>query len=681
MKRYMVIIVCALLCVANTISCTDLDKQRFHLTLKQAGNYKGELGRALAYYSREEDSLKRKAMCFLLEHMHAHHAYCSERMKLANRAISIMDTLMVYQTNPAMSRYADFRLFASLIDSVMDDEKVIPEEELEKLLDSHTVTANFLIQNVEFAFRAWKMNAWSKNVDFDTFCEYVLPYRLQNEHIELWRPQFYYEYSRKAGKYRNVIDMERACHIAGSLHTQQGMEAVYSYNMNISAVSLLQFGRCFDIGRYQVMALRSIGIPATMDYVPHWGNYTGNHGMVKVVPFKQPMLIDNCNTSKNISVLFGSASFLQGRKVDIGGKGLPEGIEVQYSKTIPKVYRYTWSVQPEMKHLINIARKGEMIPDFLSCVKDVTGEYVVCSDAWIRMSIEGHRIGYLCVFERGELVPVACSEIKEDGQVLFRNMGRHVMYLPAVYEQERMIPAGFPFYLDERGKMNTLCADTTHAQDIRLLAKYPYFSYTATHASKLIGGIFDGSNQEDCKSVDSLATIREIPYYRQLIDIKTKKKYRYVRFTAPQEKGCCIAELSFYTINAAGDTILLPPPTRFYDGVKWHYLDVLKDGKYGKYYSMYTNHLVADLGSAYRLTHIELVPRSNTNGIIPGNKYELFYWDGKKGWTSLGKQDAEDWCLTYYQAPTGALFWLKCYGRGKEERIFTIKEGGKQQWW
>lgn len=38
-------------------------------------------------------------------------------------------------------------------------------------------------------------------------------------------------------------------------------------------------------------------------------------------------------------------------------------------------------------------------------------------------------------------------------------------------------------------------------------------------------------------------------------------------------------------------------------------------------------------------------------------------------------------CLTYYQAPTGALFWLKCYGRGKEERIFTIKEGGKQQWW
>ena len=109
-------------------------------------------------------------------------------------------------------------------------------------------------------------------------------------------------------------------------------------------------------------------------------------------------------------------------------------------------------------------------------------------------------------------------------------------------------------------------------------------------------------------------------------------------------------------------------------------LNVLKDGKYGKYYSMYTNHLVADLGDSYRLAQIEIVPRSNTNGIIPGNLYELFYWDATHGWTSLGRQEADDWILTYREVPVGALFWLKCYNGGKEERIFTYVEG-RQQWW
>lgn len=60
----------------------------------------------------------------------------------------------------------------------------------------------------------------------------------------------------------------------------------------------MQMGRCYDIVRYRAMLLRSIGIPATMDYVPHWGNYTGKHGIVKVVTIKQEELLENDNSSK-----------------------------------------------------------------------------------------------------------------------------------------------------------------------------------------------------------------------------------------------------------------------------------------------------------------------------------------------------------------------------------------------
>ena len=125
----------------------------------------------------------------------------------------------------------------------------------------------------------------------------------------------------------------------------------------------MQMGRCYDIVRYRAMLLRSIGIPATMDYVPHWGNYTGKHGIVKVVTIKQEELLENDNSSKNTSVLFGSASFLQGKTLDIKKGDLPEGIEVQYSKTIPKVYRHTWSVQPDRKHILEIANVGEIVPE------------------------------------------------------------------------------------------------------------------------------------------------------------------------------------------------------------------------------------------------------------------------------------------------------------------------------
>ena len=85
----------------------------------------------------------------------------------------------------------------------------------------------------------------------------------------------------------------------------------------------MQMGRCYDIVRYRAMLLRSIGIPATMDYVPHWGNYTGKHGIVKVVTIKQEELLENDNSSKNTSVLFGSASFLQGKTLDIKKGDLP----------------------------------------------------------------------------------------------------------------------------------------------------------------------------------------------------------------------------------------------------------------------------------------------------------------------------------------------------------------------
>lgn len=86
-----------------------------------------------------------------------------------------------------------------------------------------------------------------------------------------------------------------------------------------------------------------------------------------------------------------------------------------------------------------------------------------------------------------------------------------------------------------------------------------------------------------------------------------------------------------------------------------------------------------DFGSPISLETILYVGRGDGNTIEIGDSYELFYWD-KKTWKSLGKQTAEWITLTYSNAPTGALFWLRDLTKGKEERIFTY-EKGKQVWW
>lgn len=68
----------------------------------------------------------------------------------------------------------------------------------------------------------------------------------------------------------------------------------------------------------------------------------------------------------------------------------------------------------------------------------------------------------------------------------------------------------------------------------------------------------------------------------------------------------------------------------------------------------------------------------DSNEVVPGDDYELFYWNDK--WCSLGRKVAEHDTLMYMEVPKESLLWLHNHTRGKEERIFTY-EIGRQIWW
>ena len=71
-------------------------------------------------------------------------------------------------------------------------------------------------------------------------------------------------------------------------------------------------------------------------------------------------------------------------------------------------------------------------------------------------------------------------------------------------------------------------------------------------------------------------------------------------------------------------------------------------------------------------------PEDASNLIFEGERYELFYWNGR--WKSLGEQVAEGDFLEYRSVPSNALLWLRNLDKGVQERIF-IYEGGKQIWY
>lgn len=58
---------------------------------------------------------------------------------------------------------------------------------IKNVSDVSVVSSDLLIENIDLAFEAWRRRKWSKYYSFEGFCDYVLPYRINNEPLENWR--------------------------------------------------------------------------------------------------------------------------------------------------------------------------------------------------------------------------------------------------------------------------------------------------------------------------------------------------------------------------------------------------------------------------------------------------------------------------------------------------------------
>ncbi|RBQ02709.1 discoidin domain-containing protein [Pedobacter miscanthi] len=667
------------------ISCHSKYNTPLEEALQVADKNKGELIKVLSHYSQAKDSLKFNAAKFLILNMPIHKGYQRNSISAYTNIFSIIDTLSYRQervTNEDKIHIGDS--VAQIVG--------FPEIKNAKTIeDSKLISAGYLINNIDFAFEAWKKAPWSKDVNFQDFCEYILPYRIRDEELQYWRPQLLTEYAQMAHQAPNGKSIKSVFDFMNwNLNTQTNFTVFFNsyfpFSQSISDVINGKIGGCETTTFYSATVMRSIGLPVAVDFIPHWGSTNNGHYMVNAIDrSSKTELITNENIQRNTwSIVDFSSEYLKERH-HFSVRDMPPGMYVQHVKTIPKIYRYTYSKNEELAELNKNVPKEYIAPEFRRTnFRDITNSFLKTGIFSFKVSKEflKYQVAYLCVFDINGWKPVAIQKMN-NGMVIFNQFGHNVVYLPAVFDNGKIIPIHPPFYSDTLNIITQLSGEGKAKQSIRLARKYPLHSYTAYHTETLKGGRFEGANKIDFSDADTLFKINYFPFYMNEVMIGNPKKFRYLRYVAP-ERGSWeadnIAEVQFY---GYGEDEQLIGKTLGKPGLPGHEIDKAFDNDMNTYYQNAQSKdgwIGIDLGqsNAKKVLKIKFCPRNDTNCIMPGTEYELYYWRNR--WVSLGIKTAINYHIDYQNIPKDGLFWLRSKNTGVEERIFSI-ENGMQRWW
>ena len=109
----------------------------------------------------QDDSLKYRAAVFLIENLPFHYSYEGEPLD---------DYLKLFELHGKGTMYPD-----KVLDSIKRACGPFHMDKLEAKSDIY-IDPVYLIENIEWAFKVWREQPWGKNVSFDDFCEFILPY-------------------------------------------------------------------------------------------------------------------------------------------------------------------------------------------------------------------------------------------------------------------------------------------------------------------------------------------------------------------------------------------------------------------------------------------------------------------------------------------------------------------------
>ncbi len=642
-----------------------------------------QLEKVISYYKKSGDSLKLKAAEFLINNMEGHYSETGDDVVLRTKIFSCIDSIQLFKGE--LSNKEKIKIADSVFSTLKLQGKTvsnIPDEEI--------ITSEFLISNIQLAFKAWQTTPWGEKIGFNDFCEYILPYRVRNERLEDFRGKFFNDYTFEGMRAYdpdslNLVFDRLNSNLEIPTNFDTSLYPYFPYTQSLKDIIQGGVGGCETLSLLGVSALRSAGLPVALDFLPHWGSSAGQHYLTYIKRNKNNIKrITNANVPVNTwSIVDFSSEYRSNRHTFLENE-MPRGQYVQYVKTIPKIFRLTYSSNKQLSEINKSFDKDHIDPIFRTTkIRDVTSEYIEGIDMQIQLDKKfDKRLIHLCVFDIDGWHAVDYA-IASGNHANFKNIGKNIIYLPTVFEDGIHIPIESPFLLTNEGQQQKLKLNGTKWHELKMERKTALFSYTAYHTEGMLGARIEGANNQDFSDAELLYTIDFYPFYMNERTINNSKKFRYVRYVAPANNPLDndnIAELSFFgggAENKLSGQLIGTPGKQGNDISKAFDNNILTyyEPKSGK-----NSWIGLDLGSGKETTisKVAFCPRNDANCVLPGEKYELLYWDGK--WISLGQRKAQTYSITFKDVPKGTIYWLRCITSGKEERIFLI-ENNIQKWY
>lgn len=637
----MILVAVAVVCWTVTMCGNDLDKARTRY---------------------EEGTQERSAAEFLLDNMDGLYAYGGRESGKFDSVFRLFE-----QCREAGDDDVEPAQVVKLWEDIVKERGNIDYGKLEKRYDKSHLTAEQIVRNIETALDAWRTAPDSLvKKDFRMFLEYVLPYRVGTEKIAVEdRGRLYEEY--RGMRDTLLKDMASLPKVMNDvLRWQQGYRASKlmwgcPLSMSVEQMQQARRGACLHLCEYYVSVLRAIGIPATIDFVDLWGNRSGGHCWV--VAFR-----------KSASQMAMDAL---------------EGKELEMTYKPSKVFRRTFK-----KQAVDMEAVG-YVPQAMLDVRrvDVTHKYCRTHD----ITVSGDRkvtdryndvpYGVICTFDNQQWTPAWYGKVK-GGRFTFKNMADSIYYRAGYLIDGKFVAATEPFMVDCNGKIHTI-EPQQDTQAMTLRRKYPRYPRMDLFAIYLIHSTIEGSVNGNPEQTYTLYEVQELPGDVNDIVLESKRKYNSIIWRLMDYSTGNLAEVEFYgrrTPNGPEEKltgkVIGKPDVAAADGTGT--FRQAMDGNPETFFSKpkkEEGYVGLDLGKGneYYITRVHFHPRSDTNYILKGDTYELFYWQRGR-WVSAGSKKATEHELTFVNVPKGTLYILRDNTRGTEDRPFTF-ENERQIWW
>lgn len=641
--------------------------------LRLAGENRNELEKVLNYYTSPRDSLKDRAARFLIENMS--NKFSMEGRGLDNY-VSFLDSLAIVNDAPDKSPFYWINLERKVLKSQELWSKAEAahgnvKRDLKPIYDAQTIKADYLIENIDYAFKAWGL-PWARHLSFEEFCEHILPYRVSNEALAPWRKAIFE--NADFSIFQGIDDPVEVCKIVNEGLSKKFYfnELFYQYPRALNYFEILKIksGSCREQSNLAQFTMRALGVPVTNDFIYKWADNPAGHDMNSILDRE------------------GRYLFFQGTESSPG--------EYAPVNSISKIFRRTYFLQP----ILFKESSKELIPSFFKQRNfiDVTKQHIPVTDIALDLNSTENKHIFLCTFDNSNWVPVAMA-IRDGSIVTFKDIGLNIVYLPVIIDIKGNIhPISNPILVDQNENIRLLEPNSVELEILTLYRKFPLKQRHIDRASNLMGGRFQGSNYKDFRNARDLFVVKERPispmeFVPRRFNTNIIDKFRYVRYLLPPilGEGCNIADVSFYSESG-----MKLQGLRY--GSKWvknQHLEIAFNGRNDDYLIALNNDksmdmvnhvifiedstdfddiwLAMDLGKRQIVKEVGLTPRSDTNNIYDDCLYELFYWDNQ--WISMGTRENIPDKLVFEDVSTNTLFLLRNLTKGKEERIFVYEDG------